>query len=122
MQNAFDGAAAIDTCLRNPARSRAALRRFDRAVRHGPRQFSWFIYRITSPTMREMFMGPRNILRMKEALLSMLAGDIFGTTPIWGALRAFKLTYSLLTLAHPRRNARARRLRRLNIQPADAGA
>jgi hypothetical protein len=91
-------------------------------VRHGPRQFSWFIYRITSPTMREMFMGPRNILRMKEALLSMLAGDIFGKTPIWGALRAFKITYHLLSLGHPRRNARARRQRRLNIRPADAGA
>ncbi|MGA8707400.1 MAG: NAD(P)/FAD-dependent oxidoreductase [Steroidobacteraceae bacterium] len=122
MQNGFDGAAAVDTCLRNPARSRAALRRFDGAVRHGPRQFSWFIYRITSPTMREMFMGPRNILRMKEALLSLLAGDIFGATPIWGALRAFKLTYNLLSLAHPRRNALARRRHRLNIQPADAGA
>ncbi|HEY3809658.1 MAG TPA: NAD(P)/FAD-dependent oxidoreductase [Steroidobacteraceae bacterium] len=122
MQNAFDGAEAVASCLRNPAGTRAALRRFDRAVRHGPRQFSWFIYRITSPTMREMFMGPRNILRMKDALLSMLAGDIFGKTPIWGALRAFKITYHLLSLGHPRRNARARRQRRLNIRPADVGA
>jgi flavin-dependent dehydrogenase len=117
MQSAFDGVEAVETCLRQPARARAALRQFDRAVRHGPREFSWFIYRVTSPTMREMFMGPRNILRMKEALLSLLAGDIFGTTPIWRSLRAFKITYHLLSLAHPRRNAHARRLRRLNIQP-----
>jgi flavin-dependent dehydrogenase len=122
MQNAFDAAAAVDTCLRHPARRRAALRQFDRVLRHGPRQFSWFIYRITSPTMREMFMGPRNNLRMKEALLSLLAGDIFGATPIWGAIRAFKITYSLLSLAHPRRTARAWRLRRVNVRPADAGA
>jgi len=118
MQSAFDGVEAVETCLREPARARAALRQFDRAVRHGPREFSWFIYRVTSPTMREMFMGPRNILRMKEALLSLLAGDIFGTTPIWRSLRAFKLTYNLLSLAHPRRNVQARRLRRLNIQPS----
>jgi flavin-dependent dehydrogenase len=117
MQSAFDGVEAVETCLREPARARAALRRFDRALRHGPREFSWFIYQVTSPTMREMFMGPRNILRMKEALLSLLAGDIFGSTPIWHSLRAFKLTYNLLSLAHPRRNAQARRLRRLNIQP-----
>jgi flavin-dependent dehydrogenase len=117
MQNAFDGAEAIDTCLRSPARAAPALRRFDRALRLGPREFSWFIYRVTSPTMRDMFMAPRNPLRMKEALLSLLAGDIYGSTPIWRALTAFKLTYHLLSLAHPRRNARARRLRRLNIQP-----
>jgi flavin-dependent dehydrogenase len=118
MQSAFDGVEAVQTCLRRPEQARAALRQFDRAIRRGPREFSWFIYRVTSPTMREMFLGPRNLLRMKEALLSLLAGDIFGTTPIWRSLRAFKLTYSLLSLAHPRRNARARRLRRLNIQPS----
>jgi flavin-dependent dehydrogenase len=118
MQSAFAGVEAVETCLLKPAAARAALRRFDRAIRHGPREFSWFIYRVTSPTMREMFMGPRNILRMKEALLSVLAGDIFGTTPIWRSLRAFKITYDLLSLAHPLRNARARRLRRSNTMSA----
>jgi flavin-dependent dehydrogenase len=120
MQSAFAGSEAIDACLREPARARAALRQFDRTTRHGPKQFSWFIYRITSPTMREMFMGPRNILRMKEALLSLLAGDIFGSTPIWRSLRAFKLVYGLLSLAHLRRSSHARRLRRLNIRPAQS--
>jgi flavin-dependent dehydrogenase len=122
MQTAFAGAAAIDTCLRAPGRAGAALRSFDRQSRHGPKQFSWFIYRVTSPTMRDMFMGPRNILRMKEALLSLLAGDIFGSTPIWGSLRAFKMTYSLLALLQPRRSAHARRLRQLNVEPAEPGA
>jgi flavin-dependent dehydrogenase len=115
MKSAFAGAEAIDTCLRAPARARAALREFDRLMRHGPSQFSWFIYRVTSPTMREMFMGPRNALRMKEALLSLLAGDIFDATPIWRSLRAFKLTYLILSLLHPRRSAHALRTRRLNI-------
>jgi flavin-dependent dehydrogenase len=121
MQSAFAGVEAIEACLQTPARARSALREFDRLMRHGPRQFSWFIYRITSPTMREMFMGPRNTLRMKEALLSLLAGDIFGRTPIWRSLRAFKLAYGLLSLLHPRRSTRARRLRRLNIRPAESG-
>ncbi len=56
-------------------------------MRHGPREFSWFIYRMTNPTMRDLFMSPRNVLRVKEALLSVLAGDIFGKTPIWRSLR-----------------------------------
>ena len=44
-------------------------------------------------------MAPRNLLRMKEALLSLLAGDIFGATPIWPSVRAFKMTYSVFSLA-----------------------
>lgn len=118
MQNAFAGAEAIDTCLRHPRHARAALRRFDRHMRHGPEQFSWFIYRITQPTMRELFMAPANPLRMKEALLSLLAGDIFGRTPMWGSLRAFKLLYAILSLAHPRRSLRGLARRRLNVRAA----
>jgi flavin-dependent dehydrogenase len=121
MQSAFAGAEAIDNCLRTPASAAASLRRFDRCVRHGPRQFSWFIYRLTSPTMREMFMQPRNTLRMKEALLSLLAGDIFDSTPIWGSLWTFKLAYRLRSLLQPRRSWRARRLHRHHIQATESG-
>ncbi|MGT2490854.1 hypothetical protein ACU4GD_10825 [Cupriavidus basilensis] len=79
MTSAFAAADAIETCLRESRPgAQLALQRFDKVVRHGPRQFSWFIYRITTPTMRDLFMGPRNVLRMKEALLSVLAGDIYG--------------------------------------------
>jgi flavin-dependent dehydrogenase len=121
MHSAFAGAETVDICLREPARAAAALRAFDRTMRHGPRQYSWFIYRVTSPTMREMFLGPRNIWRVKEALLSLLAGDIFGTTPIWTSLRAFKLLYRLISLRHLGRSARAWRRRRMNIRPAEPG-
>ena len=50
--------------------------------------------------MRELFLGPRNVLRMEEALLSLLAGDIFGRTPIWGRLRLFKVLYYAISVAH----------------------
>jgi flavin-dependent dehydrogenase len=121
MKSAFAGAEAIDACLRRPAHAAEALREFDRVSRRGPKLFSWFIYRVTSPTMREMFMGPRNTLRMKEALMSLMAGDIFDRTPIWSSLRAFKLVYGLISMMHPRRSASARRQRRLNIRPAEPG-
>jgi len=121
MHSAFAGAETVDRCLREPARAAAALRTFDEIMRRGPREYSWFIYRVTSPTMREMFLGPRNIWRVKEALLSLLAGDIFGATPIWASLRAFKLLYRLISLRHPGRSAHAWRRRRVNIQPADPG-
>jgi len=120
MASAEAAGLAIDECLRHPGRAARALRRFDRLSRHGPRQFSWFIYRVTNPTLRELFLGPRNELRMKEALLSLLAGDIFGRTPIWGALRAFKSVYYLVSFAHLGRSLRAARRRALNIRPLEA--
>ena len=119
MTSAAAAAEAVDECRRHPERSARAMRRFDRLMRHGPKQFSWFIYRVTNPTMRELFLGPRNVLRMKEALLSVLAGDIFGRTPIWGSLRAFKGVYYVLSIANLRRSWRAARRRAANIRPLE---
>ena len=119
MQGAFLGAEAVDHCLRSPASARAALQRFDRRMRHGPREFAWFIYRMTSPTMRDLFMGPRNVFRVKEALLSLLAGDIYGKTPIWPSLYLFKLIYYLSALRNWRVTLTAARRRRHDILPVD---
>lgn len=123
MQSAFIGAEAVDACLRDPARAQSALAKFDRDVRRGPKEFSWFIYRMTSPTMRNLFMRPRNVFRVKEALLSLLAGDIFGNTPIWPSLRAFKAIYYLSAAFDARNSLRAWKARRRMLREADdAGA
>jgi flavin-dependent dehydrogenase len=116
MVNAFAVAEAIHSIKTEPKRARAALRKFERAMTHGPKHFSWFIYRVTNPSMREMFLEPRNILRMEEALLSVLAGDIFGRTPIWGSLRAFKVVYYLYSFSHLGRTIKAQRQRAFNIR------
>ena len=91
------------------ARERAA---FDRFTRKGPKEFSWFIYRVTNPTMRGFFMDPRNPLRMKEAVLTVLAGDVHGRTPFRLPLTLFKGLYYLVSLAHPLRTWNAWRRRR----------
>ena len=122
MQGGFDGAEAVNTCLRQPERAAAALAHFDRKVRHGPKEFSWFIYRVTHPTMRDMFMGPRNVLRVKEALLSMLAGDIYGKTPIWPSLLVLKAIFYIASALNFRRSLAARRLRKANIREVEAAA
>lgn len=119
MNSAFIGAETVDTVLRRPGEARAALARFDRLMKHGPREFSWFIYRITTPTMRDLFMSPNNRWRMKEALLSLLAGDIFGPTPIWGALRRFKLVYYTVATLNLKRSLVAWRRRKRNILPVE---
>jgi flavin-dependent dehydrogenase len=121
MHSAFAGADVVAACLDRPGPAAArALRAFRRSSVHGPREFSWFIYRATNPTLREMFMKPQNPLRVKEALLSLLAGDIHGHRPYRFSLLALKGFYYLFSLAHPVRTARAWRGRRGNIR--DVGA
>ena len=119
MNSGFIGADAVDACLRDPARAPAALKRFDRLMKHGPKHFSWFIYRVTNPIMRDFFMGPKNVFRVKEALLSVLAGDIFGKTPIWRSIWAFKGLYYAANLFQPRRAFMGWKRRRFNIRKVD---
>jgi len=116
MVSGVAAAEALDTCLREPGSYAAAMKEYDRVVRHGPKEYSWFIYRITNPTMRDLFMAPRNALRMKEAMLSLLAGDIYSDTPIWKSLRAFKAVYYVFSTLNLPRSLRALRRRALNIR------
>ena len=119
MHSAVVGADTIDTCLRQPQRAAAALKRFDRVMRHGPKEFSWFIYRVTNPIMRDFLMGPKNVFRVKEAILSVLAGDVFGKTPIWRSILVFKAMYYIANITQPRRAFMAWQRRRFNIRKVD---
>ena len=121
MQGGFDGAQAVDVCLREPAKAASALAHFDRQVRKGPKEFSWFIYRVTNPTLRDMFMTPSNMWRVNEALLSMLAGDIFGKTPIWRSLLALKGIFYVASAWNYKRSLRAIRQRKANIRVVEVG-
>jgi flavin-dependent dehydrogenase len=116
MYSAFQGVDVVATALDKPARAAAARQRFEREMRKGPREFSWFIFRVTNPTMREFFMYPQNPFRVKEALMSLLAGDIHGKTPIWRSLRTLKAIYFAVCIANPRRSWNAWRRRRRNIR------
>jgi hypothetical protein len=80
--------------------NRAVLRRYEKTMRRGLKTFSWFIYRITTPRMRRMFMSPPpgNPFRMVEAVLSLLSADIFGDTPIRRPLFMFKVGYYLYSV------------------------
>ena len=99
-----------------PAAVRAERRRFEAHMRKGPREFTWFIVRMTNPAIRELFMHPRNVWRAEEAVLGVLAGDIFGRTPLWRGLLAFKFFYYLTALAMLPGMWRAWRKRRADIR------
>ena len=120
MNSGIEGARTIDICLRQPNRSAHALKRYHRMMQHGPREYSWFINRVTGPTMRNLFMSPGNALRMKEAVLSLLAGDIFGRSRIGPSLLAFKALYYIASFLTPRRSLAALKQRALNIKPAES--
>jgi 2-polyprenyl-6-methoxyphenol hydroxylase-like FAD-dependent oxidoreductase len=124
MNSAFLAAEAVDVWLRDPRQARPLMKQFDRSVRHGIRNFSWFIYRMTNPAIRELFMHPANPLRVQEAVLSLLAGDLFRGTPIYWSLRSFKAFYYAASLLDLRRSVGAwlRRRRAVKTAAADAPA
>lgn len=118
MNNGFAGAEVVDVYLCSPEKSAAAFARFDKQMKHGPREFSWFIYRVTNPTMRDIFMKP-NDGKMKDALLSLLAGDIYGKTPIWGGIFALKGLYYFLSVVNIKRTITAWHRRKSNVLVVD---
>ena len=83
----------VDAALRKDARLPDIQRRFENKITCALETVSWFIYRITQPAMRDMFMTPKNLFRMEEAVLSLLAGDIFGGKNIRIRLLFFKIIY-----------------------------
>ncbi|MDE2089879.1 MAG: tryptophan 7-halogenase, partial [Gammaproteobacteria bacterium] len=106
------GAEAIDASLRSGDLSARSLGRHERKIRRGLKIFSWFIYRITTPALRKMFMSPRNLFRMEEAILSLLAADIFRKTPIRIPLFVFKVVYYTSSIVNWRESLASYRQRR----------
>lgn len=115
LTGAFIGADAVDAALRQPRQAGKHLRAYERRVRRGLKTFSWFIYRITTPAMRDLIMYPRNILGVEQAIVSLLAGDLFGNTRIGLRLLLFRFFYYITVLGAPRENFAAYRRRRRNV-------
>jgi flavin-dependent dehydrogenase len=102
MQGGFVAADTVETCLDHPRRARRALAAYDAATRRGLRIFSWFIYRIMSPGLHNIFMNPSNQFQLRDALLSVLAGNIFLRTRLAVRLLALKALYYIFSAADPR--------------------
>jgi hypothetical protein len=122
MNSAFLGADTVDVCLRQPHRAARALKQFDATIRRGLATFSWFIYRITTPVFRDLFMDPRDMFRIEQAMMSLLAGDIFRPSPVHSRLALFKVVYYIMNLFDARRSFTAWRRRRLAIRDPHAEA
>jgi flavin-dependent dehydrogenase len=95
MHSGKQAAALVDDVLRDPAHESALQTRFTKRIRRGIRVFSWFIYRFNSPVMRNLFARPRNIWRVEDGVVSMLAGDVFDSAPVMRRLHLFKMIYAI---------------------------
>lgn len=106
------GSKVVEEFLQTGKLSAKTVRNYEKTIRGGIKTFSWFIYRITTPALRKMFMSPRNTFRMEEAILSLLAADIFRGTPIRKPLLAFKTIYYIASIINFRESFVAWRKRR----------
>jgi len=106
MSSGEKAVAVAEAWVKDAARGRALAARMEREMRHAMGRFAWLVYRINTPALRLLFMAPRNALRMRDGLVSLLAGTPRGT---WGQLvpvlvfkSIYYLTAGLLRLGiHP---------------------
>jgi flavin-dependent dehydrogenase len=119
MSSAFLGADVVEQCLDAPQRAGEAQAAFDRTVRQGLARFSWMIYRMTSPAMRNLIMAPQNVMGIEQAVISFLAGDVFTSGPVWRRLLAFRALYYIASAVSLPTAMRAWARRRRNIRPVE---
>ena len=122
MTSGKESANVVDMILREPKKAAKLIKKFNKQTRYAIKTFSWFIYRITQPAMRDMFMSSeeRKIkFRMEEAVLSLLAGDLFSDVPIKRSLFVFKLAYFATWLKDWRVNLEAQKNRQRNVRFKD---
>lgn len=121
MHSARHASEVVDGALREPQRERALQRRFVKRMHAGYARFAWFIYRFNSPVMKSLFANPRNVWRVEEGVVSMLAGDVFDDRRVLLRLKIFKLIYAIGSLINLRRWLADLRDRRRQNRMAFAG-
>ena len=98
MNSGENAAAVVDGALRDPASEARLQQAMERRLKRGLKHFSWFIYRFTTPVMERLFANPRNDLQIEQAVISMLAGDVFDNGPVLRRLRLFRMIYAFNAL------------------------
>ncbi len=83
----------IEATLNGSPQLARIQKEYERKCKSGLKILSWFIYRMTQPALRNLFMAPRNVFGIEEAVLSMLAGDIYRKNSIDFPLFLFKILY-----------------------------
>jgi flavin-dependent dehydrogenase len=111
----------VDRVLDEPASERRLQHAYEREAWSGLRALSWFIERFNAPATRMLFANPRNAFGMEQAVISMLAGDVFGTPKIGRRLAAYKVLFYLSSLRRLRATLVYRRNRRRRMDAEFTG-
>jgi len=98
MNSAEHAAEVVDGALRDPSSETRLQRAMEKRLKRGLKHFSWFIYRFNTPVMERLFANPRNTFQVEQAVISMLAGDVFDNKPVLRRLRLFRLIYAFNAL------------------------
>ncbi|MGO4551048.1 NAD(P)/FAD-dependent oxidoreductase [Lysobacter sp. 2RAF19] len=98
MNSAEMAAQVVDGALREPAREAALQGAMVERLKRGLKHFQWFIYRFNTPVMRHLFNNPRNVWQVEQAVISMLAGDVFDNRKVLRRLRIFRAIYAFTAL------------------------
>jgi flavin-dependent dehydrogenase len=72
-----------------------AARKYEADTRRGLGYFSWFIYRFTSPAMRYLMSNPRDMFKVVQGVISLLAGDVFDNRQVRLRLWLFRCIYAV---------------------------
>jgi flavin-dependent dehydrogenase len=112
MHSAEQAATLVDAVLSAPRREAALQRAYRRRHDAGLRRFTWFIERFNSPTMCELFAHPSNVVQVEQAVISLLAGDVFDNVAVQRRLWLFRAIFAL--------NRLRRRVLGLDRRPAES--
>jgi len=72
-----------------------SAKKYSNVINRGINTFSWFIYRFTTPEMTKLFRDPKNVFKVEQAVISMLAGDVYGAADIRIRLIIFKAIFAI---------------------------
>lgn len=95
---------------------RGAAKTYQAQVNRKISSFTWFIYRFTTPAMRDLFRNPRNDWQIEQSVISMLAGNGDGSKAIRRRLLAFRGIYQLNRVLRLPETFKAWRRRRKNAK------
>jgi flavin-dependent dehydrogenase len=93
------GANVANVWLDDPAAGRKLAQQSERRLCRAMNRLCWLIYRINEPALRNMLMAPRNVLGMRDGLVSLLAGNLDLRRESRVSVMAFRVAYNLLTVA-----------------------
>jgi flavin-dependent dehydrogenase len=93
------GAEVAHVWLDDPVAGRKLAQRSERRLCRAMDRLCWLIYRINNPVLRGMLMAPRNVFRMRDGLVSLLAGNLDFRRQFTIPVLAFRTIYYLLSVA-----------------------